>query len=108
MALSSGSVVTSSNSALTPVIPLLLGAPGYLAGQFSIGQIVQLALAFTQVQIAIGWLVDNYMRVAEWRASAIRIISMADITGAGDAEREAEAAPETKAAPDALPLTPGR
>ena len=100
--------LTSSNSALTPVIPLLLGAPGYLAGQFSIGQIVQLALAFTQVQIAIGWLVDNYMRVAEWRASAIRIISMADITGAGDAEREAEAAAEIKAAPDALPLTPGR
>lgn len=75
--------LTNSNSALTPVIPLMLGAPGFLSGQLSIGQIVQLALAFTQVQVAIGWLVDNYMRVAEWRASAIRIINMSQLTGAG-------------------------
>lgn len=80
--------LTTSNSALTPVIPLLLGAPGYLSGQLTIGQIVQLALAFTQVQIALGWMVDNYMRVAEWRASAIRIVTMTDITGAGEAEHE--------------------
>lgn len=82
--------LTSSNSALTPVLPLLLGAPAYLTGQLTIGQLVQLGLAFTQVQIAIGWLVDNYMRVAEWRASAIRIVAMANITGAGDVQHDAE------------------
>lgn len=80
--------LTNSNSALTPIIPLILGAPGYLSDQLTIGQIVQLALAFTQVQIAIGWLVDNYMRIAEWRASAIRIITMSEITGAGDIHHE--------------------
>ena len=78
--------LTNSNSALTPVIPLLLGAPAFLSGQLTIGQIVQLALAFTQVQIAIGWLVDNYMRVAEWRASAIRVLNLAAAAGEGMAE----------------------
>lgn len=80
--------LTNSNSALTPVIPLLLGAPGYLNGALTIGQIVQLGLAFTQVQVAIGWLVDNYLRIAEWRASAIRIINMSEITGPGVAHDE--------------------
>jgi putative ATP-binding cassette transporter len=82
--------LTNANSALTPVIPLLLGAPGYLSGQLTIGQIVQLALAFTQVQLAIGWLVDNYMRIAEWRASALRIITMSTITGEGDVHHDSE------------------
>lgn len=82
--------LTSSNSALTPIIPLILGAPGFLSGQLTIGQIVQLALAFTQVQIAIGWLVDNYMRVAEWRASAIRIINMSALTGEGDVHHDGD------------------
>ncbi|MCA0423118.1 MAG: hypothetical protein LCH61_07295, partial [Proteobacteria bacterium] len=90
--------LTNSNSALTPILPLILGAPGILTDQLTIGQIVQLALAFTQVQVAIGWLVDNYMRIAEWRASAIRIITMSEITGEGEDE-----AGETVIAGDAAP-----
>lgn len=89
--------LTNSNSALTPVIPLLLGAPAFLSGQLTIGQIVQLALAFTQVQVAIGWLVDNYMRVAEWRASAIRVLNLAAAAGEGFIEPLPEVAPPATA-----------
>jgi putative ATP-binding cassette transporter len=39
---------------------------------------MQLASAFAQVQAAIGWLVDNYWRLAEWFASARRVTELVD------------------------------
>jgi vitamin B12/bleomycin/antimicrobial peptide transport system ATP-binding/permease protein len=70
--------VTNSNSAMVPVVPLLLCAPKYLSGQLSLGEVMQLASAFVQVQIAIAWLVDNYRAIAEWFASARRIVELVD------------------------------
>ncbi|MFN3892610.1 MAG: ABC transporter ATP-binding protein/permease [Beijerinckiaceae bacterium] len=70
--------VTNSNGAMIPVVPLLLCAPKYLAGQLSLGEVMQLASAFVQVQIAIAWLVDNYRAIAEWFASARRIVELVD------------------------------
>lgn len=68
--------LTNGNAAMVPVFPLVLAAPKYLAGDLSLGEVMQLASAFVQVQIAIGWLVDNYSRVAEWAASARRIVEL--------------------------------
>jgi putative ATP-binding cassette transporter len=42
----------------------------------SLGQVMQAASAFTIVQAAFGWLVDNYPRLAEWNAGARRIASL--------------------------------
>ena len=42
------------------VVPLLLGAPKYLSGEMSLGQLMQIAAAFVQVQLAFNWLVENY------------------------------------------------
>lgn len=70
--------VSNANSVLAPVIPLLLGAPKYLAGEMSLGELMQAATAFTQVQIALNWLVDNAIRLAEWLASAQRVVELAD------------------------------
>lgn len=70
--------VMNANSALIPVVPLLLAAPKYLSGQLSLGEVMQLASAFAQVQIAIAWLVDNYRAIAEWFASARRVMELAD------------------------------
>ena len=70
--------VTNANSAMIPVVPLLLCAPKYLAGQLSLGEVMQLASAFVQVQISISWLVDNYRAIAEWFASARRITELVD------------------------------
>jgi vitamin B12/bleomycin/antimicrobial peptide transport system ATP-binding/permease protein len=42
----------------------------------TLGQIMQAASAFTIVQTAFGWLVDNYPRLAEWNAGARRIASL--------------------------------
>ena len=74
--------ITNSSGPMIPVVPLLFAAPKYLSGELSLGQVTQLAAAFIQVQIAISWVVDNYNRVAEWYASARRVI---DIVTASDA-----------------------
>ncbi len=70
--------ITNSSGPMIPVIPLLFAAPKYLAGDLTLGQVTQLAAAFVQVQIAISWVVDNYNRVAEWYASARRVMDIVD------------------------------
>ncbi len=70
--------ITNGNSALVPVVPLLLAAPKYLAGEMSLGGVVQVAAAFVQVQIAFNWIVENFMRIAEWLASARRVNELTD------------------------------
>jgi len=42
----------------------------------TLGQVMQAASAFTIVQSAFGWLVDNYPRLADWSACARRIASL--------------------------------
>jgi putative ATP-binding cassette transporter len=70
--------ISYSNLVLAPAVPLLLGAPKYLAGELSLGELMQVATAFTQVQVALNWLVDNAIRLAEWFASAQRVVELTD------------------------------
>ena len=56
-----------------PVVPLLLATPKYLAGDMTLGQVMQVAAAFTSVLGALNWFTDNYVRLAEWSASARRV-----------------------------------
>lgn len=65
-----------SNWAVAPVFPLLLEAPNYLAGELTLGDLMQTAAAFVQVQVALNWLFDNYPRIAEWLASAVRVTGL--------------------------------
>jgi putative ATP-binding cassette transporter len=69
-------VVSQGSSLIAPVVPILLCAPKFLDGSMSLGQVMQAASAFTIVQAAFGWLVDNYPRLAEWNAGARRIASL--------------------------------
>jgi vitamin B12/bleomycin/antimicrobial peptide transport system ATP-binding/permease protein len=70
--------LTNASGPMIPVIPLLFAAPKYLAGELTLGQLTQLAAAFVQVQMAISWIVDNYSRIAEWYASARRVMDIVD------------------------------
>ncbi len=65
-----------SNWAVAPIFPLLLEAPNYLAGNMTLGSLMQTAAAFVQVQVALNWLFDNYPRIAEWLASARRVTGL--------------------------------
>jgi vitamin B12/bleomycin/antimicrobial peptide transport system ATP-binding/permease protein len=69
-------IVSHSSGLIAPVIPVLLCAPKFLDGSMSLGQVMQAASAFVIVQTAFGWLVNNYPRFADWRASAQRVASL--------------------------------
>ncbi len=69
-------LVSHGSSLIAPVVPVLLCAPKFLDGSMTLGQVMQAASAFTIVQTAFGWLVDNYPRLADWNACARRIASL--------------------------------
>ena len=70
--------ITNGSAALVPVVPLLLAAPKYLSGEMSLGGVVQVAAAFVAVQNAFNWVLDNFMRIAEWLASARRVNELSE------------------------------
>lgn len=69
-------LVSQGSSLIAPVVPILLCAPKFLEGSMSLGEVMQAASAFTIVQTAFGWLVDNYPRLADWNACARRTASL--------------------------------
>ena len=68
--------LTSANNLLAPIVPLVLGAPKYLAGDMTLGDLMQAAAAFLQVQLSLNWLADNALSLANWSASARRIAAL--------------------------------
>src|SRR5258705_2497649 len=63
------SLLTSSLAYLAPIVPLIVALPRYLAGEIQLGGLMQTAQAFSSVQWAPSWLIDNFPKVANWRAS---------------------------------------
>jgi putative ATP-binding cassette transporter len=70
--------LNGGNLVLAPVVPLLLGAPKYLSGEMTLGSLMQATTAFMQVQVALNWLADNAMRLADWFASSHRVTQLSD------------------------------
>jgi vitamin B12/bleomycin/antimicrobial peptide transport system ATP-binding/permease protein len=70
--------LSGANYVLAPAVPLLLGAPKYLSGEMSLGSLMQAAAAFVQVQVALNWLADNAMRLADWFAASHRVTQLSD------------------------------
>jgi putative ATP-binding cassette transporter len=63
---------------VAPIFPLLVAAPRYLAGQLTLGGLMQIAQGFQQAVAALSWPVENTARLAEWHASAERVLALAD------------------------------
>jgi putative ATP-binding cassette transporter len=85
----------SAYTSIAPVLPLLVSAPRYLAGEISLGVLVQIGQGFQQAVAALSWPVDNTARLAEWHASAERLLALAEAAaGAGAEGGIARAAPE--------------
>ncbi len=68
--------VSHGNFIIASVIPVILCAPKFLAGNMTLGQVMQATAAFIQVQYAFNWIVDNYPRLAEFAASARRVANL--------------------------------
>ncbi|CUW40113.1 putative ABC transporter, ATP-binding protein [Magnetospirillum sp. XM-1] len=69
---------TSAYSVFSTAFPILIAAPRYIAGIISLGHLMQTAQAFQQLSQALSWPVDNLQKVAEWRASVERVLSLHD------------------------------
>jgi vitamin B12/bleomycin/antimicrobial peptide transport system ATP-binding/permease protein len=69
-------LVSQTSSFIAPVLPIILCAPKFLDGSMTLGEVMQAASAFTIVQGAFNWLVDNYPKMADWTASSRRVASL--------------------------------
>lgn len=93
--------ILNANAFFAGTLPLLLAAPKYLAGEMTLGAMMQLASAFTTVLGALNWFTENYIRLAEWAASARRVDQLRAALEAIDRTGEAPFAASDDAAPDA-------
>ncbi|WP_291603607.1 ABC transporter ATP-binding protein/permease [Bradyrhizobium sp.] len=66
-------IVQQGSAQLCGVVPVLLCTPRYFDGTMTLGAIMQVASAFTIVQGALSWFMENYTRLADWTASARRV-----------------------------------
>ncbi|MDT8345483.1 MAG: ABC transporter ATP-binding protein/permease [Thermohalobaculum sp.] len=73
--------VTSGYGWLGIIAPILVAAPGYFGGDLSFGGLMMVVGAFFQVQQALRWFVDNVARIADWRATLLRVMALRDALG---------------------------
>jgi putative ATP-binding cassette transporter len=66
-------IVQQGSAQLCGVVPILLCMPRFFDGSMSLGAVMQVASAFTIVQHALSWFMENYTRLADWTASARRV-----------------------------------
>lgn len=66
----------TTNNLIAPIVPVVLCAPKYLSGEMSLGDVMQTAAAFLQVQTSLNWLADNAFSLANWSASARRVAAL--------------------------------
>jgi putative ATP-binding cassette transporter len=55
------------------VFPIVVAAPRFFANQISLGVLMQITSAFSNVQSALSWFVNNYSGLATWRATVGRL-----------------------------------
>lgn len=65
--------ITSGYGWLALVVPILLAAPGFFSGSLTMGGLMMVVGAFTQVQNSLRWFVDNFPGIADWRATLLRV-----------------------------------
>ncbi|MCP8940971.1 ABC transporter ATP-binding protein/permease [Alsobacter sp. SYSU M60028] len=65
--------ITSAYGWGTLVVPVIAVAPPYFAGALSLGGLMMAVGAFNQVQQSLRWYVDNFPRIADWRATLRRV-----------------------------------
>ena len=70
------------------VFPFIIAAPRFFAGAIQLGELMQIASAFSQVQDSLAWFVDNYSLLAAWRATTDRLTSFEEsVTAQAQAQR---------------------
>ena len=60
-------------SQIAIIFPFVVAAPRYFSGQIKLGDLMQTASAFGQVQGALSWFVTAYTQLAHWKATVDRL-----------------------------------
>ncbi|SMF58683.1 putative ATP-binding cassette transporter [Tistlia consotensis] len=68
--------VTAGYGWLGLVVPIAVASPGYFNGSLSFGDLMMVTGAFLQVQQSLRWFVDNFSRIADWRATLLRVMTL--------------------------------
>ena len=76
--------VTSGYGWLALVVPVIVASPGYFSGAMSLGGLMMVVNSFNQVQSSLRWFVDNYSRIADWRATLRRVEALHEALAALD------------------------
>ena len=69
---------TAGYSQVAVVFPFVVAAPAYFAGRIPLGGLTQTSGAFSEVQGALSWFVDNYASLTDWRATVQRVTGFLD------------------------------
>ena len=80
--------ITSGYSWLAIIVPVLVAAPGYFGGQLSLGGLMMVVGAFNYVQNSLRWFVDNFARLADWRAALGRVAAFNEALDGAEAVEE--------------------
>jgi vitamin B12/bleomycin/antimicrobial peptide transport system ATP-binding/permease protein len=70
--------ITSGYGWFAAVVPVIVAMPGYLQGSLDLGGLMMVIGAFGQVQQSLRWFVDNFARIADWRATVSRVSNFRD------------------------------
>ncbi len=65
--------ITSGTGWVSIIVPMVVASPAYFHGGLTLGGLMMVTGAFTQVQGAMRWFVDNFSRLADWRSAIHRI-----------------------------------
>ena len=93
--------LTSFYAAVGMVYPTLVASPRFFAGAITLGVLMQITAAFGQVQTSLNYFVDNFPKIAEWRAHVERLLEFEEVLDAG-LESQSEGGDATT-----IILTPG-
>jgi vitamin B12/bleomycin/antimicrobial peptide transport system ATP-binding/permease protein len=76
--------VTSGYGWLGLIAPIVVAAPGYFGGGLSFGGLMMVIGAFNQVQQSLRWFVDEFHRIADWRATLLRVMALREALATPD------------------------
>ena len=92
--------ITSAYGFLAIVVPVLVAAPGYFGGRLTLGELMMVVGAFGYMQNALRWFVDNFARLADWRAALGRVAAFWEAADGADAAEEGTERLELAAHPE--------
>jgi putative ATP-binding cassette transporter len=77
---------TSGIAQINSLVPLLVAAPAFFAGNIKLGSVVQTRIAYGEVSASLIWFVNAYQEIARWRASIERLVTFLEEVDATRAE----------------------